>query len=115
MVFQGSWGFQYYMEEHGFEKFEVGVDELRPGDRMVLPGNNTNLVRIPEGRTRKPEIQTFEKADWISLLARRRSAGYHASVWGVLPFSFGPSVPARYAVYEFERPWILRRKSSPSG
>ncbi len=110
-VFQGSWGFQYYMEELGAEKFEIGRHEMNPGDRMVVPGNNTNLVRVPEGRAREPEIETFEKADWVSLLARRRSAGYHASVWGVLPFSFGASVPARYAVYEFDHRWVLRRKT----
>ncbi|MDP6977839.1 MAG: glycosyltransferase family 39 protein [Myxococcota bacterium] len=115
LVFQGSWGFQYYMESHGIEKFEVGRQAMRPGDQIVVPGNNTNLVRVPEARTRQLSIETFEKADWISILARRRGAGYHASVWGALPFSFGTAVPARYALYEFERPWSPKRRGARSG
>ncbi len=111
LVFQGSWGFQYYMESLGIEKFELGRQVMAPGDQIVVPGNNTNLIRVPEARTRQLAIETFEKAEWISILARRRGAGYHASVWGALPFSFGPAVPARYALYEFERPWSPRRRS----
>lgn len=110
--FQGSWGFQYYMEAAGLAKFEPGQDGFEPGDRLIVPGNNTNLLRVPEARVGEPQIEVFEKSDWISLLARRRGAGYHASIWGALPYSFGPSVPARYAVYTFERSWSPRFRTA---
>ncbi len=110
LYFQGSWGFQRYMEQAGVAKLAVGETVLEPGDRIVMPGNNTNLIHVPLDRAEQIALETFEKSSWISILAHRRSAGFHASVWGSLPFSFGPTVPERYAVYEFKRSWAPKRR-----
>ena len=111
LYFQGSWGFQRYMERMGVQKLELGKTVFAPGDRLVMPGNNTNLVRIPPDRAKRVSLEEFGTSSWVSILARRRAAGFHASVWGSLPFSFGPTIPERYAVYEFKAAWAPERRA----
>ncbi len=113
LYFQGSWGFQRYMEEAGITKMVLGHTVLETGDRIVLPGNNTNLIRIPPGRVRQLSLEEFVKSSWVSVLSHPRSAGFYASVWGSLPFSFGPTVAERYAVYELTSRWAPAGRAGP--
>ncbi len=41
--FQGSWGFNYYMEKAGATKMDFLHPRLATGDLMVVPMNNTNV------------------------------------------------------------------------
>lgn len=113
LYFQGSWGFQRYMEQAGVAKMALGQTAFEPGDRIILPGNNTNLIRIPEGRAKRIAVESFAKSEWISILSHPRSAGFYASVWGSLPYSFGATVNERYGVYEFTRSWAPDRRGGP--
>ncbi|MBW2293071.1 MAG: glycosyltransferase family 39 protein [Deltaproteobacteria bacterium] len=113
LYFQGSWGFQRYMEQAGVSKLVLGQTVLEPGDRIVVPGNNTNLVRLPAGRVKRVSLETFPKSPWISILSRPRSAGFYASVWGSLPFSFGATKDESYAVYEMTSRWAPKGRGGP--
>src|SRR5262249_16650518 len=44
--FQGHWGFQYYMEQHGATAIDVKRWTITPGDITIVPTNNTNLFRV---------------------------------------------------------------------
>ena len=101
------------MEEAGVAKLALGQTQLEPGDRIVVPGNNTNLVRLPPGRMKHLGLETFPQSHWIAVLSRPRSAGFYASVWGSLPFSFGATSDEQYAVYEVTSPWAPEGRGGP--
>src|SRR5262249_54055026 len=45
--FEGHWGFQYYMARAGARPLDVRSSRLTPGDRIVVPLNNTNVYPVP--------------------------------------------------------------------
>ena len=119
LYFQGSWGFQRYMELAGVERLKIGESRLRLGDRIVMAGNNSNVYRLPRGYAHLIEVEEVPKSGWIAIMSRLRSAGYHASVWGPLPFSFGDPGPEEYRVFVILKEWApepyYRSKSTEPG
>jgi 4-amino-4-deoxy-L-arabinose transferase-like glycosyltransferase len=108
VYFTGSWGFQYYLEAAGAERLDVGSwqlapgdvgsSRLAPGDVVLVPENSSNFVAFPAGSMRAESVHEYPAARFVALLSQPRAAGFHASLWGVLPFSFGPAPPERYLV-----------------
>jgi hypothetical protein len=109
LFFQGSWGFQRYMELSGAERLAVGSTELVPGDRVVIAMDNTNVFPLPPLRSKLITGSSHHGSEWISLMSRPRAAGFYASVWGTLPFSFGNTQPERYGVFAMTRSWTPER------
>jgi 4-amino-4-deoxy-L-arabinose transferase-like glycosyltransferase len=117
-VFQGHWGFQYYMEQvkdyeeqpealaHDTKRFKAYDFERfngRPGDLVIYPGNNTNikLSEPPGPRLEEPLLQIdVIPCPWLATMDPSVGAGFYAGVWGPLPFAFGKVRPARYRVVE---------------
>jgi hypothetical protein len=97
--FEGHWGFQHYMEAAGASALDQKESPVQPGDRIVLPRNNSN-IRMPGGK----EMTLLEKIsvpgpEWIATMSKATGAGFYSSVWGPLPFSFGPVPPEGADVY----------------
>ena len=69
LYFQGSWGFQRYMEKAGVERMAVGDSILRAGDRIVMSGNSSNVFRLPEKRSRIAAVRKYEHSSWISIMS----------------------------------------------
>jgi 4-amino-4-deoxy-L-arabinose transferase-like glycosyltransferase len=114
LYFQGSWGFQRYMELAGFTRLALAETVLVPGDRVVVAFDGSNVFKMPPGRSRPIGIHSFESSKFITLMSRERSAGFYASVWGSLPYSFGSASPDRYQVFRMTREWApQRRKKAP--
>ena len=44
--FEGHWGFQYYMEAAGAKAVDFSHLQLKSGDVVVIPINNTNLKTL---------------------------------------------------------------------
>jgi 4-amino-4-deoxy-L-arabinose transferase-like glycosyltransferase len=98
LFFQGHWGFQYYMEPLGGRIYDRYDDRLEPGDWMIAPRNNTNLIRLPAARAERLESRLFASSRWITLLSMERGAGFYSSIYGPLPFAFGPAPEETYRV-----------------
>jgi 4-amino-4-deoxy-L-arabinose transferase-like glycosyltransferase len=93
--FQGHWGFQYYMEAHGAEAQDK-LTPIMPGDILVIPQNNTNLISISENsfvRIGKIQLMTFP---WLGTMQRSIGAGFYDGSMGPLPFAFGSVKPEEY-------------------
>ena len=92
--FGGHWGFQYYLEGLGPRAKAVINGELqgKPGDLMAGPHNNTNVESPRSSQFRSTEEISIEGPRWVTTFSREVGAGFYASVWGPLPFSFA-SVP----------------------
>ena len=100
LFFQGHWGLQFYIEPLKGIAYDRYRDHLRPGDLMVIPANNSNLLRLPAAWVEHVELLRLPSSRWITLNAVERGAGFYSSVWGPLPFNFGR---APEEVYEVQR------------
>ncbi len=95
--FQGSWGFQWYMEHAGFTKIDHAATTLSAGDLVVIPYNNPRWMNFPPELAEKLTVLRAPVAAWASTKSAPLGAGFYAR--GPLPFVFGPSDPEWYFVY----------------
>ncbi len=96
MFFQGHWGFQYYMEQLGAEPLVNGGTRLEIGDVVVIPVNNTMVFPPPEGTAIAQASVPGSK--WLSTMSNLRKTGFHADVWGPIPYGFGLAAPEMYYI-----------------
>jgi hypothetical protein len=96
--FQGHWGFQWYMQEHGYRPFDFKNPRVSQNDVIVLPTNNTN-VRGIESRlvTPLPQIDVATHG-WLSTMNLELGAGCYSHINAPLPFAFGTTGPERYFI-----------------
>jgi Dolichyl-phosphate-mannose-protein mannosyltransferase len=100
--FQGHWGFQYYMHAQGGRSVDVVNPETLPGDIMIVPANNTDVVY--NDHRFFDCLQEFEFAvyPWLTTLQPRVGAGSYSSIWGPMPFVLGPAPPEKYAIWRLK-------------
>jgi len=99
IVFEGHWGFQYYMQARGAQPVDVNRYQFHSGDLFVIPENNTNKFGLPPGATASGEVLEVKTLSWMSTMRPELGAGFYASLWGPLPFAFGPVAPERYYLW----------------
>ena len=114
VVFQGAWGFQLYMQQLGAERLRIDGMQLLPGDLVITPGTNTNLVALPGSALEPVAIAEFPAGRFATTLSKERGAGFYASLWGPLPFVFGPVPAERYRVERVVEPLRLQLRPSPA-
>lgn len=102
ICFQGHWGFQYYAEANGFLAFESDHQRSHPGDLIVLPFNNTNLVAIPKETIERVTTIELPASGWVATMSRPLSAGFYMDILGPLPFAFGAVPAEKYYVLRFK-------------
>jgi 4-amino-4-deoxy-L-arabinose transferase-like glycosyltransferase len=102
LLFQGHWGFQYYMQQGGGEPMDLQAIAMRPGDRLVMPRNNCNLKEPANLSLRQLDHHVIDIPWFVTTNGARQTAGYYSSVLGSLPFAFGPVPPEVYDVYALE-------------
>ena len=115
VVFQGHWGFQYYMQSLGSVPFDARAYEVQRGDRMVIPENNTDVVAVPPMAVIAQQQVEIEMPLHVTTMSRPLAAGFYYAPWGPLPFAFG-SIPAeRYFLLDVApvgagqgQPFVLR-------
>lgn len=104
--FQGHWGFQYYMQQLGASPVDFKSSPLKPGDIVVVPSNNTNL--LPPDPNKSDFIGTV-KADRTGAADTMNStlgAGFYSSAFGPLPFAFGDVALEYASVYQLKQPTV---------
>ncbi|HEU5248374.1 MAG TPA: glycosyltransferase family 39 protein [Thermoanaerobaculia bacterium] len=100
--FEGHWGFQRYMERAGARPLDVR-SHVRPGDRIAVPANNTNLLSLPrDAVTARNEI-LLPITGLLGTMSSELGAGFYVDSWGPLPFAFGRVPPERYVLLEAVR------------
>lgn len=102
IYFQGHWGFQYYMQEHGMTYFDEEVSPKK-GDLIVLPRLYADMFSTGSGRFRtRDDLALSLPLDCrAATLSRARGAGYYSHNFGPLPYSFGAPPAETYTVMEF--------------
>ena len=98
--FVGHWGFQYYMESYGGRPIDLHGTPIATGDVVVLPRNNTNLAPLPRERLYPLEQIDLPAGCWGSTICPEMGACFYSSVWGPLPFVFGPVPREQYLILQ---------------
>ncbi|HEY4744693.1 MAG TPA: glycosyltransferase family 39 protein [Desulfuromonadaceae bacterium] len=100
LVFQGHWGFQYYMEQRGAEAFIMEKSYSRPLI-MAVPENNTNYdTDILTRGSRIGELK-LAPTPFVTTTNPYIRAGYYSSSLGELPFRFGSVPDELYTLFQF--------------
>jgi 4-amino-4-deoxy-L-arabinose transferase-like glycosyltransferase len=94
--FEGHWGFQYYMERFGAHPIDLDHPHFSSGDYLAIPRNNYSVQQIDPGSV--PDDSVIEvKFPWhATTILKRLGAGCYSSIFGPLPFAFGPVPPEQY-------------------
>jgi 4-amino-4-deoxy-L-arabinose transferase-like glycosyltransferase len=102
VYFQGHWGFQYYMEEHGMTYFDEEISPKK-GDLIVLPQLFLmEFLANSEGFQIRGDLGLSIPLDcWASTLNRHRGAGFYSHNFGPMPYTFGAPPAEAYTVMEF--------------
>lgn len=98
IYFEGHWGFQYYMEKLGAKPADLRNSAFHVGDILVIPENTSNSFGPPPGFGLAGTIMNFNLDGSLATMSQPLGAGFYASVWGPLPFAFGPVPRERYLV-----------------
>jgi len=94
--FAGHWGFQYYMQQAGAQPYDQKNNLSKPGEILVMPDNNSNLFEVSPDLV--SEVIELPMKHGVITSRGTAGAGFYSSVWGPLPFSFGPVPPERYSL-----------------
>jgi len=98
--FEGHWGFQYYLEKLGGQPLDVTRSLLQPGDVVVIPWNNANLMPLPPGSVGWVNDLHCSPGSWINLsvASANESGGFYSSVIAPVPFAVGKVAPHTYCI-----------------
>jgi 4-amino-4-deoxy-L-arabinose transferase-like glycosyltransferase len=99
--FQGHWGFQYYMEQAGWDAMVWRRDVVKPGELIAASSNNYGVPVFFQGPGDVELIAKIVSPEprWLHTMSTGIGAGFYASSRGSLPFAFGKSRPDRYQVW----------------
>ena len=100
--FQGHCGFQFYLEKSGALPVDFSRSVLAPGETMILPSNNSNLVTPDISDVENVAVLEFPTCPWLSTVHAATGAGFYGA-GGLLPFVFGPVPVEQYFIGRVRR------------
>lgn len=101
--YEGHWGFQYYIDSDTIRPIDCTDWRLLPGDAIIIPWNNTNLVPLPAELVSQLPSQFVQPVRWASTMNASVGAGFYSALWGPLPYAFGRVGPEEYFIFVLER------------
>lgn len=100
LLFQGHWGFQYYMEQSGAVAWD-GKEAYRMPLVMAVPEDNTNVDLEILKRGTLMQMLEFAPLGELASMEIAVGAGFYMAERGSLPFALGPVPNERYLVFLF--------------
>jgi hypothetical protein len=102
VLFEGHWGFQYYMQLFGARPVEYDKFTFQTGDVVVIPENTTSTFPIAPQFVAGQQTLQIDPHAYAATMGL--GAGFYSSVWGPLPFSFGRVPSESYLVVRLHQP-----------
>jgi hypothetical protein len=96
--FLGHSGFQYYMQTLGARPYDWSHPQTKPGDYLVIPYSKVwpeDVTSQFRGTRENIEVPIRGHA---STTSAELGAGFYHSYWSILPYTFGPVPPEKYAI-----------------
>lgn len=115
ILFQGHWGFQYYLEQLGCVPLNYGKIVIHPGQIVLMPLDNTNVLNLPPEKVKLIDTLLLDSFPILTTSSRPLSAGFYSSSVGKLPFAFGKVPPREYLVLRFVDGLYYWRRQDRSG
>ena len=97
--FEGHWGFQYYMQSFGAWPLDFNHSEIKSGDILIIPGQNSNVVAPDPQTTTLLEVYKKPLFPWFATWSSKVGASFYSTGGGPLPFAFGPIPAEKVFVY----------------
>jgi hypothetical protein len=111
LVFQGHWGFQYYMMALHAVPMEPIGGVLSAGDHIVTPLNGPAIGLIPPSIAAEVASITVPAGRWVSTMRADMGIGFHSSLFGAVPFAFARIPDERYTVQRVTKTVVVRRSN----
>jgi hypothetical protein len=105
VMFQGHWGFQYYVQQCGARHFEFLKTPLLEGDLVAVPIYNTNVMWLDAEVATEIDRFDIPTLPWLSVMNRAAGAGFYADAGGPLPFVFGSIPVEEYHIMRIDAPF----------
>jgi 4-amino-4-deoxy-L-arabinose transferase-like glycosyltransferase len=96
--FLGHWGLQYYLERAGAKSVRFNRSVIEPGDWLLVPKNSPGVERPHPNSVVVVERLEYELPQLAAVMNYELGAGFYSSVWGPLPWSFGPVSPESFEI-----------------
>jgi hypothetical protein len=100
--FEGHCSFQFYFQAAGTMPVDYSKSVLSPGDLLVVPVNNSNVVMPGSNDVEIVEAPKFPSFPGLSTFNVRMGAGFYGT-GGPMPFVFGPVPTEQYFVFRVLR------------
>jgi hypothetical protein len=100
--FEGHWGFQYYMLSQGAKDLDQEEPACETGDYVVVPKSNTNVRWLPNVSAIPEREIAVPACSWLATMQFHADAGFYSSLWGPLPFVFGPTGNQVYQIWRVD-------------
>ena len=97
MVSRSHWGFQFYLQKSGASPVDFMLNVLSPGERMIIPSNNPNVIPPSPDDAELVAAPAFEAFPWLSTFNSTTGVGFYGG--GILPFALGPLPVEKYFVF----------------
>jgi hypothetical protein len=88
------------MAAQGFEPVELAGMFVERGDRLIIPGHNTNTKPPSKEQHRLDQVVGIRPRSFASTMSS--GAGFYSSLWGSVPFVIGPPRPVLFEI------WVIR-------
>jgi hypothetical protein len=114
LVFQGRWGFHYYMQERGAQPVDFGGGRLTPGDIYVSPTRTSSMQRLEAGWIDPLGALRIEVPAYVTT-HEDGTASFYLSAWAPLPWVWTTPRPVDFAVLRVVEAVdfsLLRRRSA---
>jgi 4-amino-4-deoxy-L-arabinose transferase-like glycosyltransferase len=96
--YQGSWGFQYYMDLEGAKRIDWRDIEVIPGDELVESYSNSGVYVLPRNVLHPVRLYRIAVPALASTLSGEVGAGFYSDSFGPLPYLFGFPPEQLYSV-----------------
>jgi 4-amino-4-deoxy-L-arabinose transferase-like glycosyltransferase len=100
--FQGHWGFQFYMQQPGASAFDTKRSQIKAGENLALPLNNTSLFPPNPAFADALATNTVAGPRGLTTWSGGAGAGFYAASRGPLPFAFGHVPPEKIIIYAWK-------------
>jgi tetratricopeptide (TPR) repeat protein len=104
LLFEGHWGFQYYMEKLGARALDLDYHKLMPDEMVVVPEPASGTRALPEELVEWIGTRQDVSSSPCSTMNPPAEAGFYSDFFGRLPFVFGVPQTASFALYKVIHP-----------
>ena len=98
LLFEGHWGFQYYLERAGAQCVDYYASDIVPGDVILVQNDNAGVNLTPKV-WQVIEVLDSPVPSWITTNSRDAITSFYSHIMGPLPYCFGRVPPRRYVVF----------------